>query len=78
MSDSPGYSTNRCGYVNKNDQANLGRTQPPRPGTDHGQVVYVMRCLDCRRNYGANGSDIWLRKCPLHQERKARLVIDRG
>ena len=61
-----GYST-RPGFVNRKNQMNLGKTNPPRQGTDHGQSVYVMRCPQCRRNYGANGSDIWLRRCPYHQ-----------
>ena len=36
----------------------------PVPGTDHGQRVYVLKCGRCDREYGANGSDIWLRRCP--------------
>ena len=54
------------GFVNRNKQVNLGRTNPPRPGSDHVQVIYVMRCLKCGQNYGANGTDIWQRKCPFH------------
>lgn len=63
------------GFQNKNNQVNLGRTDPPRPGTDHVQNVYVMRCLVCRRNYGANGSDIWQRKCPYHQNGRDGLTL---
>ena len=55
------------GYENGNGQANLGSTEPPRAGNDHLQFVYVMHCPLCVRNYGANGSDIWQRKCPFHQ-----------
>ena len=40
------------GYVNRNGQINLGRTNPPRAGTDHRQVVYVMHCPYCKENYG--------------------------
>jgi len=36
-------------------------------GTDHNQYVYVLRCNRCGQEYGANGSDIWLRKCPYCQ-----------
>ena len=54
------------GFVNRNGQINLGRTDPPRPGTDHVQTIYGMRCPDCKKNYGVNGSDIHLRKCPFH------------
>jgi hypothetical protein len=31
------------------------------------QSVYVLRCSHCGHLYGANGSDIHLRKCPMHQ-----------
>lgn len=34
------------------------------PGNDHNQVVYLLRCRDCGNRYGANGSDIFQRKCP--------------
>jgi len=67
--------TTRVGYVNKNKQVNLGRTKPPRAGSDHGQYVYVIRCMKCRKNYGANGSDIFERKCPYHQGGKLGLKL---
>ena len=54
----------RPGHINKNGQKNLGRREPPLSGTDHGQFVYVMNCTVCGFVYGANGSDIHLRKCP--------------
>lgn len=60
--------TTVAGFQNRNDQINLGRTNPPRPGTDHGQVIYVMHCPKCKQNYGANGSDIWQRRCPIHDK----------
>ena len=56
--------TTQPGFVNHNNQVNLGTTDPPRDGNDHLQTVYVMRCGNCRETYGANGSDIWQRKCP--------------
>ena len=59
--------TTEPGYVNRNGQINLGRTDPPRAGTDHNQKVYILRCPECQRNYGVNGSDIFQRKCPFHQ-----------
>ena len=58
------------GCKNQNCQINLGRTSPPRRGSGHLQNVYVMHCPCCELNYGANGADIWLRKCPFHQEGK--------
>ena len=57
--------TTERGYVNHNNQVNLGRTDPRRPGTDHLQYVYVMRCGDCGETYGANGSAIFERRCPV-------------
>ena len=50
------------GYENKNGQVVIERTD--RKGTDHLQYVYILRCKHCGRKYGANGSDIWQRKCP--------------
>ena len=54
--------TTTPGYVNRNGQEVLYGTEIP--GNDHNQVVYVMRCANCGNRYGANGSDIWQRRCP--------------
>ena len=59
---SSGGKTTKAGYVNKNGQEVLQATD--LPGNDHNQVVYVLRCGSCGHRYGANGSDIWQRKCP--------------
>jgi len=56
--------TTRAGFINLNQQKNLGKRQPPLKGTDKYQYVYVMNCKKCGLIYGANGSDIWERKCP--------------
>ena len=59
--------TTHPGYVNRNGQ------QVVRPtglaGNDHLQYVYVMRCTQpgCGHQYGANGSDIFERRCPRCQ-----------
>ena len=58
-----GQST-QPGYVNRNGQEVMRPTGIP--GTDHGQYVYVLRCQTCGHEYGVNGSDIWLRRCPNH------------
>jgi hypothetical protein len=50
------------GYTNRNGQTVLHRTE--LPGSDHLQYVYVLRCGNCGEEYGANGSDIWQRRCP--------------
>lgn len=54
--------TTTPGYVNRNHQTVVRPTS--KEGTDYGQKVYVLRCGKCRREYGANGSDIFQRKYP--------------
>lgn len=54
--------TTEQGYNNKNNQTVIRKTD--LPGNDHNQKVYVLRCNECLHEYGANGSDIWLRRCP--------------
>lgn len=63
------------GYINKNGQKNLGRREPPISGTDHGQSVYVINCTACGFVYGANGSDLHLRKCPNCQKGKPGIAL---
>ena len=50
------------GYTNRNRQTVLRPTG--KAGTDYGQYVYVLKCGMCGNEYGANGSDCHLRKCP--------------
>ena len=54
--------TTEPGYRNRNGQTVVRRTDIP--GNDHNQVVYELECGACGHRYGANGSDIWQRKCP--------------
>ena len=57
--------TTQPGYINRNGQ---GVVRPTGlAGNDHLQKVYVLRCGDCGATYGANGSDIHLRRCPKCQ-----------
>jgi hypothetical protein len=35
--------------------------------SDHGQYVYILQCAICGLIYGANGPDIFERKCPKRQ-----------
>ena len=58
-------NTTQIGYVNRNQQEVFLKTN--LPGTDHNQYVYGLRCLRCMAQYGANGSDIFQRKCPSCQ-----------
>ena len=50
------------GYINKNNQKNLGYRGISE--THVSAKSYEMECLDCGHKYLANGCDIWLRKCP--------------
>jgi hypothetical protein len=57
--------TTQPGYVNRNSQVVIRDTQ--LGGTDQGQSVYQLGCVICGHVYGANGSDIFERKCPKCQ-----------
>ena len=54
--------TTKPGYMNDNGQVVVRKTS--LPGTDHVQYVYILRCSKCSAEYGANGSDIFQRRCP--------------
>ena len=54
--------TTEVGYINKNNQKNLGYRGVSE--THVSAKSYEMECLDCGHKYLANGCDIWLRKCP--------------
>jgi hypothetical protein len=60
-----GARTTEPGYENRNSQTTIRSTG--LVGTDHGQYIYVLRCGSCSHEYGANGSDIHIRRCPLCQ-----------
>lgn len=57
--------TTEPGYENRNGQVVIRPTG--LPGTDHCQSIYALRCGWCGHEYGANGSDIFLRRCPACQ-----------
>lgn len=58
-------TTTSSGYVNRNEQVVVGPTG--LAGTDHCSYTYVLRCIKCDYKYGANGTDIFQRKCPSCQ-----------
>jgi len=60
-------STTTIGYINRNSQKVHGTRGIG--GTDHGAYSYKLECLevDCGYEYGANGTDIFQRKCPRCQ-----------
>jgi hypothetical protein len=71
---STGKSLTTCiGYTNRNGQVVIRYTA--LPGTDHGQTVYQLGCSLCGHVYGANGSDIFERKCPNCQGGAAGLPL---
>jgi hypothetical protein len=57
--------TTDIGFINKNNQKNLGKTD--KIGSDHMQYFYNLKCLNCSNEYLSNGSDICQRKCPSCQ-----------
>ncbi len=54
--------TTQIGFINRNQQKNLGHRGIA--GNDHMQLAYGLACQHCGHEYGANGTDIHLRKCP--------------
>jgi hypothetical protein len=69
-----GKGTTEIGYRNRNGQVVLRKTD--LPGTDHLQITYVLRCEQCGHEYGANGSDIFQRRCPAHDGGAKGLPIE--
>jgi len=70
-----GYST-RPGYVNHRGQVVIRNTG--LRGTDYGQTVYQLGCSTCGHVYGANGADIHLRRCPMHDRGAPGLPYEQG
>lgn len=68
--------TTDIGYVNRNQQQVIRRTN--QPGNDYGQTVYVLKCGVCGREHGANGSDIFQRRCPHHDPKSRGLDLLRA
>jgi hypothetical protein len=66
--------TTAPGYINRNQQRVLRATD--LSGTDHNQRVYVLHCELCGTEYGANGSDIFQRRCPTCQDGRPGLPTE--
>jgi Zn finger protein HypA/HybF involved in hydrogenase expression len=58
-------STTATGFVSANGQVVIRNTG--LAGSDHLQHVYQLGCSHCGHVYGANGTDIHLRRCPKCQ-----------
>jgi hypothetical protein len=54
--------TTKVGYVNPHRQVVIRNTGAP--GSDHNAKTYQIGCSRCGHVYGANGTDIFERKCP--------------
>jgi hypothetical protein len=67
------HVTTVIGYINRHHQEVVRKTD--LAGNDQGQRVYVLRCGACAHEYGANGSDIWLRRCPKHDGGAPGVVV---
>lgn len=67
MFENGGTETTTIGYINRNQQLVHGTRKIA--GTDHAQVSYKIECMaaGCGHVYGANGTDIFQRKCPACQ-----------
>ncbi len=68
------------GYINKNNQKNLGYRGKSK--THYNQNEFEMECLECGHKYLANGCDVWLRKCPICQIKRkpyghSRIISDK-
>lgn len=51
-----------AGYINRNNQENMGCLN--KPGNHFNQMAYLLRCNHCGFEYEANGCDVAIRKCP--------------
>ncbi len=67
-------SSTQPGYVNRNGQVVVRRTD--LPGTDHLQRAYELCCRHCNHHYGANGPDIFQRRCPSCQDGAPGLSLE--
>jgi hypothetical protein len=66
--------TTKPGYRNRNGQIVVNRTE--LRGNDNNQYVYRLRCSHCGHEYGANGSDIFQRKCEECQDGEHGLPLN--
>ena len=65
----PNKKTTEIGYINRNNQENLGKTS--EMGSLRGQYLYQIKCRNCGELYKAYASDIFQRKCPRCQGGRA-------
>jgi hypothetical protein len=65
------------GFKNQNSQEVISKTGLQSKSV-RGQTIYHLRCGQCGHNYGSNGCDIHLRRCPGHDggAKGERLLIE--
>ncbi|RXH58748.1 hypothetical protein GRAN_2058 [Granulicella sibirica] len=63
----PKFPSTTPGFKNKHGQVVMASTGFPSESFA-GQTVYRMHCSHCGHDYGSNGCDIHLRRCPRHQD----------
>jgi hypothetical protein len=63
----------QIGVVNAHDQRCCGHRGVA--GTDHAQFAYKVECTVCGFVYGANGSDMHERRCPMHDGGEAGIAF---
>lgn len=54
------------GDINRNGQKLIRKTTQRSPNHSN-QRIWIIRCTEDNHEYGANGCDFHLRKCPYHQ-----------
>ena len=59
----PSQPTTVPGYVNRNEQEVIGATGFAST-THYNQKIYKLHCRRCGEEYGCNGADIHIRRCP--------------
>jgi len=66
------------GYKNQNGQDVISK-RGLASESFAGQTIYHIRCAHCGHNYGSNGCDIHLRRCPGHDggAKGERLLVER-
>ena len=68
--------TTDAGYVNKNNQKNLGYKGISE--THYNQRFFLLECMECGHQYEANGCDVWLRKCPVCQTNSNKAKVQKA
>ena len=68
--------TSRQGQVDEGLDGGDDGAVTGKPNCIVGLSIYVLSCGACQHEYGANGSDIWLRRCPACEGGRPGCRID--